>query len=93
MSLTPAYIFYPKDIVEKRQAIKILSEIVSVYEHVALITEDFTSVAFYLDTLALLSHPIEVIREKNKAYHLIELTFEEFKRHCLIYTMTIGKSI
>ena len=35
----------------------------------------------------------EVIREKNKAYHLIELTFEEFKRHCLIYTMTIGKSI
>lgn len=93
MLLTPAYIFYPKDEKEKDVVLQILAEISDIYKKPSILTRKFTSVAFYLDKLALLSHPIEVIRERNQSYHLIELTFEEFKRHCLIYTMTIGKSI
>lgn len=93
MLLKPAYTFYPKEGEEKEQVIKILSEMLNVYEHVSLLTNEFTSVVFYSNTFAILSHPIEEIRGKNKSYHLIELTLEEFKRHCLIYLMTIGKSI
>lgn len=93
MLLTPAYIFYPKDEKQRDVVLQILAEISDVYKYPSILTRNFTSVVFYLDKLSLLSHPIEVIREKNKSYHLIELTFEEFKRHCLIYAMTIGKSI
>ena len=93
MSTIPAYIFYPKDDTEKEQVLKILSEILDKYKYSSLITNDFTSVTFYCDTLTLLSYPIEEIKRKNKSYHLIELTFKEFKQHCLIYSMTIGKSI
>ena len=93
MSLTPAYTFYPKDDTEKEQVLKILAEISDKYKKPSIITRDFTSVIFHNDMISLLSYTIEELKRKNKAYHLIELTFEEFKRHCLIYTMTIGKSI
>ena len=93
MSLTPAYIFYPKDEKEKDVVLQILAEILDIYENPSILTRDFTSVTFHNDAISLLSYPLEELKRKNKPYHFIKLTFEEFKRHCLIYTMTIGKSI
>ena len=93
MTTLPAYIFYPKDEEEKEVVLKIVAEISDIYKHASIITREFTSVTFHNDTITLLSHPLEKLRRKNKSYHYIKLTFQEFKRHCLIYTMTIGKSI
>ena len=89
----PAYIFFPKDEEEKEVVLKILAEISDIYKNPSIITRNFTSVTFHNDTITLMPHPLEYIKRKNKSYHFIKLTFQEFKQHCLIYSMTIGKSI
>lgn len=93
MLIKPAYTFYPKDGEEREVVLKILAEISDIYKNPSILTRKFTSVTFHNDTITLLSYPIEELRRKNKSYHFIKLTFQEFKQHCLIYSMTIGKSI
>lgn len=93
MTTLPAYIFYPKDEEEKEVVLKILVEISDIYKNPPILTREFTSVTFHNDTITLLSYPIEELRRKNKSYHFIKLTFQEFKQHCFKYSITIGKSI
>lgn len=93
MDTLPAYIFFPRNDLEKEYALKILSEITEQIEYQMISTNDFSSITFHNETsISLLSPSLEEIKRKNKSYHFIKLTFQEFKQQCFKYSITIGKS-